>query len=65
LVIGNWPRQPGVVETTNRSALARMAPLKAPLRAALPAGAGSMSAAEFTAMSAQAFDRHWLTALVG
>jgi dethiobiotin synthetase len=64
LVIGNWPRQPGVVETTNRSALARLAPLKAPLRAALPAGAGLMSAAEFNAMSAYAFDRRWLTALV-
>jgi dethiobiotin synthetase len=64
LVIGNWPQQPGVVETTNRSALARLAPLTAPLRAALPAGAGLMSAAEFTAMSAHAFDRRWLTALV-
>ncbi len=65
LVIGNWPLQPGVVETSNRSALARLSPLKAPLRAALPAGAGAMSAAEFTAMSAHAFDRRWLTALVG
>ena len=64
LVIGNWPRQPGVVETTNRSALAQLAPLKAPLRAALPAGAALMSAAEFNAMSAHAFDRRWLTALV-
>jgi dethiobiotin synthetase len=64
LVIGNWPRQPGVVETTNRSALARLAPLKAPLRAALPAGAGLMSAPEFNAMSAHAFDGRWLTALV-
>jgi dethiobiotin synthetase len=65
LVIGNWPLQPGVVETSNRSALAQMAPLAAPLRAALPAGAGSMTAAEFGAMSAHAFDRRWLTALVG
>ena len=65
LVIGNWPLRPGVVETTNRSALARLAPLTAPLRAALPAGAGLMSAAEFGAMSAHAFDRRWLTALVG
>jgi dethiobiotin synthetase len=64
LVIGNWPRQPGVVETTNRSALAQLAPLKAPLRAALPAGAGLMSAPEFNAMSAHAFDGRWLTALV-
>ena len=38
LVIGTWPVRPGVVETSNRSALARLAPL----RAALPAGAASM-----------------------
>lgn len=60
LIIGSWPPQPGVVETSNRSALARLAPL----RAALPAGAGVMNATEFTAMSAHAFDRGWLTALV-
>jgi dethiobiotin synthetase len=60
LVIGSWPIQPGVVETSNRSALARLAPL----RAALPAGAASMQAAEFAAMSAHAFDRDWVTALV-
>jgi dethiobiotin synthetase len=61
LVIGTWPMRPGVVETSNRSALARLAPL----RAALPAGAAFMEAAEFAAMSAQAFDREWVTALVG
>ena len=61
LVIGSWPLQPGVVETSNRSALARLAPL----RAALPAGAASMDAGEFAAMSANAFDRDWVTALVG
>jgi dethiobiotin synthetase len=60
LVIGNWPLRPGVVETSNRSALARMAPL----RAALPAGAGSMKSAEFMAMSAHAFDRAWVATLV-
>lgn len=60
LVIGSWPLQPGVVETSNRSALARLAPL----RAALPAGAASMQAAEFALMSAHAFDRDWVTALV-
>ena len=60
LVIGTWPVQPGVVETSNRSALARLAPL----RAALPAGAGWMDAGEFAAMSAHAFDRKWVTALV-
>jgi dethiobiotin synthetase len=61
LVIGSWPLQPGVVETSNRSALVRLAPL----RAALPAGAGSMKPGEFMAMSAHAFDRGWVTGLVG
>lgn len=58
LVIGSWPAQPGLVETSNRSALAELAPV----RAALPAGAGSMP--DFAAMSAEAFDRDWVTALV-
>jgi dethiobiotin synthetase len=61
LVIGNWPPQPGVVENSNRSALARLAPL----RAALPAGAGLMDVSAFAAMSAHAFDRDWVTGLVG
>ncbi len=60
LVIGKWPLQPGVVETSNRSALARLAPL----RAALPAGAGLMKAGEFAVMSAHAFDRGWVRGLV-
>lgn len=60
LVIGSWPASPGAVQTSNRSALARLAPL----RAVLPAGAGLMDTAEFAAMSAQAFDRDWVTALV-
>jgi dethiobiotin synthetase len=60
LVIGSWPRRPGVVETSNRAALAEMAPV----RAALPAGAGSMHAADFAAMSATAFDRRWVSGLV-
>ncbi|OBG42079.1 dethiobiotin synthase [Mycobacterium alsense] len=58
LVIGSWPARPGVVETSNRSALAAMAPI----RGALPAGAGSQ--VDFAAMSAAAFDRDWVTALV-
>jgi dethiobiotin synthetase len=61
LVIGNWPLLPGVVEASNRSALVRLGPL----RAALPAGAGELTAAEFTAMGAHAFDRDWLTSLLG
>jgi dethiobiotin synthetase len=60
LVIGSWPQRPGLVETSNRSALSRLAPL----RAALPAGAGSMDVAEFATMSKAAFDRDWITTLV-
>ena len=53
LVIGNWPRRPGSVAESNRSALARLAPV----RAALPDGAGALDAADFATMSAAAFDR--------
>ena len=60
LVIGSWPGQPGLVETSNRSALARLAAV----RAALPAGAGSMDAEKFAAMSAAVFDRDWVAGLV-
>ncbi len=61
VVIGSWPARPDAVETSNRSTLARMAPL----RAVLPAGAGSLGPDAFAAMSAQAFDRAWLESLVG
>jgi dethiobiotin synthetase len=60
LVIGSWPGCPGAVETSNRCALARLAPV----RAAVPAGAASMDAAEFAEMSARAFDPAWVIALV-
>ncbi|MGZ4585399.1 MAG: ATP-dependent dethiobiotin synthetase BioD, partial [Mycobacterium sp.] len=60
LVIGSWPSRPGFVESSNWSALERLAPV----RAALPAGAGSMDAEEFADMSAAAFDRDWVTTLV-
>jgi dethiobiotin synthetase len=60
LVIGAWPSQPAPAELTNREALVRMAPL----RAVLPAGAGSLSAAGFAAMSGAAFDRGWVSALI-
>lgn len=59
LVIGSWPRRPGLVETSNRSELARLAPV----RAALPAGAAS--AADFAAISAAAFPSDWVRALAG
>jgi dethiobiotin synthetase len=35
------------------------------VRAVLPAGAGAMSAAEFEAMSATAFDAQWVKGLAG
>lgn len=60
LVIGSWPARPGLVETSNRSALERLGRV----RAALPAGAGCMDEAQFADMSAAAFDRDWVTALV-
>lgn len=60
LVIGSWPADPGVAERGNRAALAELAPL----RAVLPAGAGALSATEFEAMSASAFDADWVAGLV-
>jgi dethiobiotin synthetase len=61
LVIGAWPAQPGPAEIDNRDALARLGPV----RAALPAGAGSVSVTDFERMSSQAFDRSWVESLVG
>jgi dethiobiotin synthetase len=60
LIIGSWPARPGAVEVSNREALARLAPV----RAALPAGAGSLSSADFEALSARAFGADWVAALV-
>lgn len=59
LVIGAWPDNPGVAESGNRDALARLAPV----RAALPAGAGRASAEEFEKICVDAFDLSWLTGL--
>ena len=59
VVIGAWPREPGLAESGNLAALGRLSPL----RAVLPAGAGMMTAAEFESMSSSAFDPQWLTSL--
>lgn len=59
LVIGAWPDHPGVAESGNRDALARLAPV----RAVLPAGAGRASAEEFEKICADAFALNWLTGL--
>lgn len=58
LVIGSWPDQPGLVEASNRSALERLAPV----RAVLPADASV--AGDFAALSAAAFDGDWVRSLV-
>ncbi|MGV0850111.1 dethiobiotin synthase [Mycolicibacterium phlei] len=60
LVIGAWPPEPGVVELGNRRALEGLAPV----RAVLPAGAGSLSPSEFEATCAAAFDADWVKSLV-
>ncbi|ORB30408.1 dethiobiotin synthase [Mycolicibacterium parafortuitum] len=61
LVIGAWPAQPGIAESDNREALARLAPV----RAALPAGAGTLGATDFERISALAFDAGWVADLTG
>jgi dethiobiotin synthetase len=58
-VIGAWPAQPGVAEIDNRDALSRLAPV----RAALPAGAGSLGRADFERLSVDAFDPSWVEGL--
>jgi dethiobiotin synthetase len=60
LVIGAWPDEPDVAEAGNREALGELAPL----RAVLPAGAGSRSADEFETISRSAFDPAWVASLV-
>lgn len=57
-VIGSWPAQPGLVESSNRSALEQLAPV----RAVLPAQASV--AGDFAAISAAAFDGDWVRSLV-
>jgi dethiobiotin synthetase len=59
LAIGAWPSEPGPAEEDNREALGRLAPL----RAVLPAGLGTASAAEFEAVSKSAFDPVWVASL--
>ncbi|WP_197383117.1 dethiobiotin synthase [Mycolicibacterium mengxianglii] len=60
VVIGSWPAKPGAAEISNRGALAELAPV----RAALPAGAGSLSGQDFATLSASAFDSDWVCGLV-
>jgi dethiobiotin synthetase len=60
LVIGSWPHRPGAAEDFNRDALAELAPV----RAVLPEGSGALTPAKFEAMSAAAFDPHWVAGLL-
>lgn len=59
LVIGSWPAEPGPVETSNREALDEIAPV----RATLPAGAGSVTPTAFAELSARAFAAGWVQSL--
>lgn len=59
LVVGSFPADPDAAETSNRSALAGLAPV----RAVLPAGAGRLAPGDFTAMAAAAFDPDWVRGL--
>lgn len=60
LIIGSWPAAPGAAEISNRGALAELGAV----RAALPAGAGSLSAQDFTTLCVPAFDTAWVAGLV-
>jgi dethiobiotin synthetase len=60
LIIGAWPAAPDAAEVSNRGALAELASV----RAALPAGAGSLSAADFAGLSSSAFASEWVAGLV-
>jgi dethiobiotin synthetase len=59
LVIGAWPADPGVAEQSNRAALGRIAPI----RAALPADVGGLTADSFADVSARAFAADWVHGL--
>jgi dethiobiotin synthetase len=61
LIIGAWPARPDAAEVSNRGALAKLAPV----RAALPAGAGSLSATDFATLCATAFEPDWVAGLAG
>lgn len=60
VAIGSWPAEAGLVETSNREALGRIAPV----RAAVPAGAGKLAPAAFADVSTRAFAADWVQTLV-
>lgn len=59
VVVGAYPASPTVAEENNLHALA----LIAPVRAALPSGAGALSPAAFAEMSSAAFETTWVRGL--
>lgn len=59
LVVGSWPSEPGVAEESNRTALDRIAPV----RAVLPSGAGALRPPAFAELSAAAFAAEWVQGL--
>ncbi|GFG69403.1 dethiobiotin synthase [Mycolicibacter senuensis] len=61
LVIGSWSGQPGPAAAGNRTALGRLAPV----RAVLPEGSGRLDASQFSDLSRAAFDTDWVRSLVG
>jgi dethiobiotin synthetase len=61
LIIGAWPAAPGPAEVSNRGALAALAPV----RAALPAGIGTLSGKDFATLSATSFEADWVAGLAG
>ncbi|BBY29786.1 dethiobiotin synthase [Mycolicibacterium sediminis] len=60
VVVGSFPLRPGPAEATNRVALGAIAPV----RAALPAGAGALDPAAFADLSQSAFDDRWVRSLL-
>jgi dethiobiotin synthetase len=59
LVVGSWPSEPGVAESSNRAALDRIAAV----RAVLPSGAGALPSPDFADLSAGAFASDWVRSL--
>jgi dethiobiotin synthetase len=59
LVIGAWPREPGLAERCNREDLPRVTGV--PLRAVIPEGAGTLDREEFVAQAPRWFSSRWTT----
>ena len=60
VVVGSFPARPDAAESSNLIALERIAPV----RAALPAGAGDLDPGAFADLGASAFDPDWVRGLL-